>query len=86
MIMDSGLGKEFWSEAVAAFCYVKSLVLMSHVPGVIPIQQWYPNHAHVNVLHLCRWGCQVTVTDLNHIQGKLGNQAWTGYFIGYIDQ
>ncbi|KAF5390463.1 hypothetical protein D9757_005175 [Collybiopsis confluens] len=52
MIEDSDLGYEFWAEATSSFCYVKSMVPTSRVPGVIPIQKWFPNHARINVSHL----------------------------------
>ncbi|KAJ3718871.1 hypothetical protein C8R42DRAFT_544455, partial [Lentinula raphanica] len=38
----------------------------------------------VNVSHLQHWGCKCWVTDLDHLEGKLGRQAWEGRIVGYV--
>ncbi|KAF5368809.1 hypothetical protein D9757_012288 [Collybiopsis confluens] len=86
MIEDSDLGYEFWAEATSLFCYVKSMVPTSRVPGVISIQKWFPNHARINVSHLRQWGCRVIAKDLDYREGKLGCQGWKGYMVGYLDR
>ncbi|KAF5390548.1 hypothetical protein D9757_002776 [Collybiopsis confluens] len=54
-------------------------------PGKIPWEKWFEaSGKKVNVSHLRRWGSKCWVTDLDHVDGKLGRQAWQGRMVGYM--
>lgn len=72
MLEDSGLDRHFWAEAALAYCYIRGMIPTSRHPGVIPWEKWYEARRKVNVSHLRRWGCNVWVTDLDCVEGKLG--------------
>ncbi|KAJ3830840.1 hypothetical protein F5878DRAFT_668275 [Lentinula raphanica] len=85
MIEDSDLDHRFWAEAAAAYGYIRGMIPTSQHPGVIPWEKWFESRGvKVNVSHLRRWGSKVWVTDLDHVEGKLGRQAWEGRMVGYV--
>ncbi|KAJ3791439.1 hypothetical protein GGU11DRAFT_751804 [Lentinula aff. detonsa] len=85
MIEDSDLDHRFWAEAGSAYCYIRGMIPTNRHPGVIPWEKWFESTGRkVNVSHLRRWGCKCWVTDLDHIKGKLGRQAWEGRIVGYV--
>ncbi|KAF5370491.1 hypothetical protein D9757_013116 [Collybiopsis confluens] len=85
MLEDSDLDNRFWAEGSSSYCYIRGMIPTNRHPGQIPWEKWYEQSGKkVNVSHLRHWGCKVWVTDLDHIEGKLGRQSWEGRFVGYV--
>jgi hypothetical protein len=89
-LIDSSMSHRFWAEAVAAHCYVRGFIPSSRHPDVVPWVAWFQqkdgngNLVKLNVSHLRVWGSKCWVKDLDHVEGKLGNQGWEGRMVGYM--
>ena len=81
MLNESGLSKQFWAEALAAFVHVWNYCPTSAVPGVIPYESWYKRKPSVG--HLRVWGCVAYVHVQKDKRLKLGSHMQKCVFIGY---
>jgi hypothetical protein len=89
-LIDSLMSHRFWAKAAAAHCYVRGFIPSSRHPDVVPWVAWFQwkdgngNLVKLNVSHLRVWGSKRWVKDLDHVEGKLGNQGWEGRMVGYM--
>ena len=89
LLIDSGLPKNFWAEAVAYSVYTRNLIPLSALPGKIPLEGW--TKKKINISHLRTFGCKVHVkvpvdTNGRQVNGgsKLDERTLEGTFIGYL--
>jgi hypothetical protein len=84
MLLDVRMDRRWWAEAAVAQCYVRGFIPSSRHPDIIPWDRWFNRNSRSDVSHLRVWGSTCWVTDLDHVEGKLGAQAWKGRMVGYM--
>ena len=81
MLIEAGLPKKFWVEAVATAAYLCNWSPKKCLNNLTPEHIWTgtkPDLANVRI-----FGCKVFVHVPNHLRGKLDAKAMEGIFTGY---
>ena len=78
MLVESGLGKQFWAEATATACYQINRSPSASIQFKTPEQLWTGRTP--NLTHLKPFGC---IGYVHRKQGKLDPRALKAVFIGY---
>lgn len=79
MLLQSGLPKEFWAEALTTAAY-----LANRLPGPDGISPYFKVfHKDAKVKHLRIFGCRAYVQVTKHARKKLDPKAWRGILVGY---
>ena len=79
MLLQSGLPKEFWAEALTTAAY-----LANRLPGPDGISPYFKVfHKDAKVKHLRIFGCRAYVQVTKHSRKKLDPKAWRGILVGY---
>lgn len=81
MLLESGLNKNLWAEAINTAVYVINRTGPSRVKDVTPYELWWNKEFDVNNLQV--FGSQVSVHIPDQKRLKFDSKAELGYFIGY---
>ena len=84
MIIESGLSKTFWAEAMNTACFIRNLCPSSAIDGKVPTEVWCGQNVAIN--ELCRlrvFGCQAWATVTEPARKKLDPRAVECILIGY---
>ena len=79
LLLDSGLPKFLWKEAVKYAMWVRNRTTTHELEGKTPYEAFYGTKPDISDIHL--WGSRVWVRNLN--AGKLDSRGREGRFIGY---
>ena len=82
MLARSGLGKEFWAEAINTAVYLKNRVPTAQMVQT-PYELWFGKKP--NLTNLRRFGQAVLTRIEKHARGKFDPKAEEGIFVGYTD-
>lgn len=80
MLLDAGLEKQYWGEAIAAAAYIQNR-LPSRTVGKTPFELWSGQKPDVS--HLKVFGCQAFVHVPDAKRGKMESKAEKLIFVGY---
>jgi len=85
MMRHKDVDQEFWADAIKTAVYIKNRVTSRALPvGKTPFELWTenkPNISHIRVFGSTCW----VVLHKSHIDGKFGDKAAKGVFLGYPD-
>ena len=82
MIVESGLSKSFWAEAVNTAVYVRNRVpTTAHKVPTTPYQMWYDRKPDIS--HLRTFGCTAYAYVAPELRQKLDDKAETMIHMGY---
>jgi len=79
MLIDSGLPKFLWKEAIRFSMWIRNRTTTHHLDGRTPYEVLYGIKPEVGDIHL--WGSRVWVRSLT--AGKLDPRGREGHFVGY---
>jgi hypothetical protein len=80
MLIDAGMEKKYWAEAVNTACYLQN-ILPSKAVTKTPFELW--NNRKANVEHLHIFGCKAYTHIPKEKRRKLDNKAILFTFVGY---
>lgn len=80
MLMDAGMEKKYWAEAVDTACYLQNM-LPSKAVGRTPFELWSGRKANVEHLHI--FGCKGYAHIPKEKRRKLDDKAKPLTFVGY---
>ena len=83
MLSGTGLGQEFWAEAVETACYLVNRSPSSVLEDKTPHEVWTGKKPSLS--HLRVFGCDAYVHVPKEKRTKLDNKYERGIFIGYKD-
>ena len=83
MLSGTGLGQEFWAEAVETACYLVNISPSSMLEDKTPHEVWTGNKPSLS--HLRVFGCDAYVHVPKEKRRKLDNKSERCIFIGYKD-
>ena len=83
MLSGTGLGQEFWAEAVETICYLVNRSPSSALEDKTPHEVWTGKKPSLS--HLRVFGCNVYVHVPKDKRSKLDNKYEKCIFIGYKD-
>jgi len=85
MMRHKDVDQDLWAKAIKTAVYIKNHVTSRAFPvGKTPFELWTgnkPNVSHMLVFGLTCW----VVLHKSHIDGKFGDKAAKGVFLGYLD-
>lgn len=84
LLSQSGLGKEFWAEAMSTATYIINRLPTTTLDGDTPHHVLLGKHARLD--HLRVFGCQAYVHVYDGHRKKLDAKAWRGILVGYDPQ
>lgn len=82
LLIESGLGQEYWAECLNTCVYLKNRCPTVAVKNAVPHELWTGNKVAVN--HLKVFGCAAYAHVKGHV-GKLEPRAKKYVFVGYCD-
>lgn len=83
LLIQSGLSKEFWAEAIATINYLKNRCPSKGLNGCIPLKVFY------NFFLMCRFrefGSKVFVLNKNKKEDKFELKSVDGTMVGYSEE
>ena len=83
MLMDSGVGGDFWAEAIAAAAYLKNRSPTKALKRVTPYEAWTKRKPDLR--HLRIFGCKALVRIPTAFRKKLDSKSKECIFVGYSD-
>jgi len=83
MIIDSGLAKKYWGEAVVTANYLQNR-LPTKSEGRTPYEKWHSQKPNLKDTHI--FGCTAYVKVPDELRRKLDNKAKKLHFVGYSEQ
>jgi len=81
LLLQSGLSRMFWADAVATACYIRNRCPSSSLGGVTPFEKWTGELPDLSNLRM--FGAEVFVVDKDPAKDKLAPRSIKGVFIGY---
>lgn len=82
MLMESGLRREYWGEAVMTAMYLKNHSPTSSLGGSVPEQVW-TGSSSLNLSHLRVFGCIAYALKPESKRNKLDSKSTMCVFVGY---
>ena len=83
MLMDSGVGGDFWAEAIATAIYLKNRSPTKALKSVTPYEAW--TQRKPDLRHLRIFGCKALVRIPATFRKKLYSKSKECLFVGYSD-
>jgi transposase InsO family protein len=80
MLLESGLPKVLWPEAMWAAAYISNRCPHAALQGVTPYEAWHGSAPNLSNLRV--WGAYAFV-HVDSPDGKLGERGWRGRVVGY---
>ena len=81
LLVTSGLGPEFWAEAMNTMVYLINRMPSSALNGDTPFHALFGKHAKLS--HLKIFGCRAYAHVYDNKRRKLDDKAWRGIMVGY---
>ena len=81
MLLESGLSKGFWAEAVNTTCYIQNHVFIRPIIKRTPYELWKGRKPNISYFHIFRPGCSILNTKDK--LSKFGPKYDPGIFLGY---
>ena len=82
MLINSGLPKYMWGEALNTACHILNRVPLKHMDKT-PYELWRKRKTSLNYLRV--WGCLAKVLVPEHKRKKLGPKTVDCIFLGYLE-
>ena len=83
MLMDSGVGGDFWAEAIATAAYLKNRSPTKALKSVTPYEAWTKRKPDLR--HLRIFGCKALVRIPTAFRKKLDSKSKECIFVGFSD-
>ena len=81
MLLESGLSKGFWAEAVNIACYIQNCVFLRSKLKKTPYELWKGRKPNISYFHIFRSDCFILNTKDN--LSKFDPKSDPGIFLGY---
>lgn len=83
MIIDSGLAKKYWGEAVTTANYLQNR-LPTKCNNSTPYEKWFSQKPNLKNIHV--FGCEAYAKIPDELRRKLDSKARKLYLVGYSEQ
>lgn len=84
MLIQSGLPKTFWAEAITTANYIRNRCPTKGISDGIPYNRWIGEKPDISNLHT--FGEEVYILDKNPSRGKFDPKGIKGIFVGYSEK
>lgn len=81
LLLQSGMGATFWSEAIATACHIRNRCPTNGLNGEIPFVKW--TGKKLKAYYLRKFGSKVLVLNKDPRKDKLAQRSVEGVFVGY---
>ena len=81
MLLESGLSKDFWAEAVNTACYIQNYVFLRPILKKTPYELWKGRKSNISYFHI--FGSSYFILNTKDKLSKFDPKSNRGIFLGY---